>query len=233
MSETPASLGGSLEGPAVGFSEKTAFPFERFEFLRLAMTTMCRAAKEGEPGDAEDFDALTADALSTLASLEKELKARSLEGPSGRAGTVEQTIEGLRGEGAYSYAEAVEKLRDEAESVLAALVRERIKMHAERQRADRLERALRDIIGFSGEWHAWGSHAIEVATAALAGGITAPVDRSYASHPLHYCITCGSPAGPGPGCGNCRQTGYDQTPCRLCAAGGITAGPPSGREGQE
>jgi hypothetical protein len=47
-------------------------------------------------------------------------------------------------------------------------------------------------------------------------------DTSYACHPTHYCITCGSKDGPGLGCGNCRQTGYDQTPCQLCPAGEAT-----------
>lgn len=37
-------------------------------------------------------------------------------------------------------------------------------------------------------------------------------------HPWHACATC-SPDGmhAGKGCHNCRQTGYDQTPCRTCA----------------
>lgn len=36
-------------------------------------------------------------------------------------------------------------------------------------------------------------------------------------HPWHACGTC-SPDGThaGPGCHNCRETGYDQTPCRTC-----------------
>jgi hypothetical protein len=43
-------------------------------------------------------------------------------------------------------------------------------------------------------------------------------DKRYACHPTHYCITCGSKDGPGAGCGNCRQTGFDQTPCLRCNA---------------
>jgi hypothetical protein len=36
-----------------------------------------------------------------------------------------------------------------------------------------------------------------------------PISR----HPLHHCVMCGSEEAPGEGCGNCRQTGFDQTPC--------------------
>lgn len=36
-------------------------------------------------------------------------------------------------------------------------------------------------------------------------------------HPRHHCMSCGTLDAPGPGCVNCRQTGYDQTPCKACA----------------
>lgn len=32
----------------------------------------------------------------------------------------------------------------------------------------------------------------------------------------HYCRTCSDGTKPGPGCINCRQTGYDQSPCINC-----------------
>lgn len=35
------------------------------------------------------------------------------------------------------------------------------------------------------------------------------------SHP-HYCVSCSDGDAPGPGCGNCRQTGMDQTPWPRC-----------------
>lgn len=31
---------------------------------------------------------------------------------------------------------------------------------------------------------------------------------------VHACVVCGTVGTPGPGCINCRQTGYDQTPCQ-------------------
>lgn len=39
-----------------------------------------------------------------------------------------------------------------------------------------------------------------------------------AKHP-HYCVSCSNGETPGPGCINCRSTGYDQTPrpdCEEC-----------------
>lgn len=32
----------------------------------------------------------------------------------------------------------------------------------------------------------------------------------------HYCLVCSDGRKPGPGCINCRSTGYDQTPCLDC-----------------
>ena len=41
-----------------------------------------------------------------------------------------------------------------------------------------------------------------------------PLNRG-ALHP-HYCVTCSDGHAMGPGCINCRQTGYDQTPWPNC-----------------
>lgn len=35
-------------------------------------------------------------------------------------------------------------------------------------------------------------------------------------HP-HYCLSCSDGEGKGAGCGNCRQTGFDQSPWPDCA----------------
>jgi hypothetical protein len=35
------------------------------------------------------------------------------------------------------------------------------------------------------------------------------------NHP-HYCLSCSSGEAKGPGCMNCRQTGFDQTPWPTC-----------------
>lgn len=52
--------------------------------------------------------------------------------------------------------------------------------------------------------------------AALSSSSAPGKTPTHSVHPTHYCITCGSADGPGPGCGNCRGTGFDQTPCRAC-----------------
>lgn len=36
------------------------------------------------------------------------------------------------------------------------------------------------------------------------------------NHP-HYCLSCSNGEAKGPGCMNCRQTGFDQTPWPSCA----------------
>lgn len=42
----------------------------------------------------------------------------------------------------------------------------------------------------------------------------------------HVCVSCSPrPDVPGPGCINCRQTGYDQTPCVKCSEQIRVAGP--------
>lgn len=41
---------------------------------------------------------------------------------------------------------------------------------------------------------------------------------THSLHPTHHCLTCGTADGPGPGCVNCRGTGFDQTPCLACAS---------------
>jgi hypothetical protein len=51
-----------------------------------------------------------------------------------------------------------------------------------------------------------------IAEAALRAA-AAPAGLWINRHPLHHCMTCGTEGAPGPGCGNCRQTGFDQTPC--------------------
>lgn len=51
----------------------------------------------------------------------------------------------------------------------------------------------------------------EIRQAATGGG---PCERCTRPRYIHSCISC-SPSGdtPGPGCGDCRNTGWDQTPC--------------------
>lgn len=50
-----------------------------------------------------------------------------------------------------------------------------------------------------------------------------PCDRCGQPLWTHVCLSC-SPdyQTPGPGCGNCRNTGMDQTPCRPAQEGGTT-----------
>lgn len=40
--------------------------------------------------------------------------------------------------------------------------------------------------------------------------------RARAAGHNHYCWSCSDGSAPGPGCGSCRQTGMDQTPCVGC-----------------
>jgi hypothetical protein len=52
------------------------------------------------------------------------------------------------------------------------------------------------------------------------GHVFHPLDRKWpagrgGSHP-HYCVGCSDGEAPGPGCGDCRSTGMDQTPWPQC-----------------
>jgi hypothetical protein len=47
----------------------------------------------------------------------------------------------------------------------------------------------------------------------------APKIHEGNKHPHHHCLVCGTGESPGAGCSNCRQTGYDQTPCSVCRDG--------------
>jgi hypothetical protein len=52
------------------------------------------------------------------------------------------------------------------------------------------------------------------------GHVWHPLRREWPSgrggkHP-HYCVSCSDGEAAGPGCGNCRSTGYDQTPWPNC-----------------
>ncbi len=40
------------------------------------------------------------------------------------------------------------------------------------------------------------------------------VEKTADSRHLHICVSCSDGTQPGPGCGNCRETGMDQTPCQ-------------------
>jgi hypothetical protein len=52
------------------------------------------------------------------------------------------------------------------------------------------------------------------------GHVFHPLARSKpgrgVNHP-HYCLSCSDGEAKGPGCMNCRQTGFDQTPWPQCA----------------
>jgi hypothetical protein len=109
----------------------------------------------------------------------------------------------LAGSTGYEY----EDDREQAEKSLAALERLETRLLA-------AEHALREIMAVPSArtllTNAEARAMYEYASRALAAAPSGPpINR----HPLHHCLTCGTEDAPGAGCGNCRQTGFDQTPC--------------------
>lgn len=74
-----------------------------------------------------------------------------------------------------------------------------------------LDKAIADALPLSGGTVRVALHKLQVELARLDDPQV--LARQSDTH-AHACVSC-SPDGvlPGPGCGNCRQTGMDQTPC--------------------
>jgi hypothetical protein len=150
-----------------------------------------------------------AEARLATVTAERDEYRRSLEGE-------QEAVRFLRGE--------VARARSEPDALTSA-----------EARGAQLAEALR-------ECHGWLANAPVMAPsqpwldyiAALAVAPTGQGPRHHSSgHPKHHCITCGTDDAPGKGCGNCRGTGFHQSPCLHPDCQGEVAVAPTGQPEEE